>query len=256
MSQRVLGILVGGGPAPGINGVISSATIEAINNGFEVIGIYDGFKWLSDTSFDCQRNTVPLTIAKVSRIHFQGGSILRTARMSLLDERQLGQSMVVYPDERKVTQVLANIRKCGITDLITIGGDDTALSARFVAEGAGASLRVVHVPKTIDSDLPLPGDIRTFGFATARHLGSTIVANLMEDARTTSRWYIVVTMGRKAGFLALGIGKATGATLTLIPEEFPPRTSICQIADVLEGAIIKRQSYDRPDGVAVVAEGL
>src|SRR5262245_61933195 len=99
MSGRVLGILVGGGPAPGINGVISSATIEAINNGFKVVGIYDGFQWLADPAFDCQKHTVELTISKVSRIHFQGGSILRTARMALLDERQLGDSMVVNPDQ-------------------------------------------------------------------------------------------------------------------------------------------------------------
>src|SRR5438477_13041368 len=95
MGQRLVGILVGGGPAPGINGVISSATIEAINNGLEVLGIYDGFKWLSDDAFDPQQHTTPLTIARVSRIHFHGGSILRTARMSLLDERRLGQSVMV-----------------------------------------------------------------------------------------------------------------------------------------------------------------
>ena len=256
MSKRIMGILVGGGPAPGINGVISAATIEAINNGFEVIGIYDGFQWLADAGFDPQHHTTPLPIPKVTRIHFHGGSILRTSRTSLLDERRLGQSVIVEPDIPKVERVLANLRRCNVTHLITIGGDDTALSARFVDEAAGAAMRVVHVPKTIDSDLPLPGDIQTFGYATARHLGATITANLMEDARTTSRWYLVVTMGRKAGFLALGIGKAAGATLTLIPEEFPSRATLAQICDVLEGAIIKRMSMGRPDGVAVIAEGL
>lgn len=256
MARRVLGILVGGGPAPGINGVIEAATIEAINNRFAVVGIYDGFQWLSHPNFDPAKHTTALTIPRVSRIHFGGGSILRTARTTLLDERRLGTSIVVEPDTPRVEQVLANVRAAGITHLITIGGDDTALSARFVDEAAGSSLRVVHVPKTIDNDLPLPGDVQTFGFATARHIGATIVANLMEDAKTTSRWYLVVTMGRKAGFLALGIGKAAGATITLIPEEFPQKTTIAQIADVLEGAIIKRQGYGRPDGVAVVAEGL
>ena len=78
----------------------------------------------------------------------------------------------------------------------------------------------MHVPKTIDNDLDLPPHIDTFGFQTARHIGVEIVKNLMVDAHTTSRWYFVIAMGRKAGHLALGIGKAAGATLTLIPEEF------------------------------------
>jgi len=256
MRQRVLGILVGGGPAPGINGVIEAATIEAINNRFAVVGFYDGFRWLADPAFNADTHSIPLNIPRVARIHFDGGSILRTSRANLLDERGLGSSMIVEPDTERVERVLANLRLTGITHLLTIGGDDTALSARFVDEAAGAALRVVHCPKTIDNDLPLPGEARTFGFATARHRGADIVASLMEDAKSTSRWYIVVAMGRKAGFLALGIGKAAGATISIIPEEFPERTTIAQIADVLEGSIIKRRTYDRPDGVAVVAEGL
>ena len=83
----------------------------------------------------------------------------------------------------------------------------------------------MHVPKTIDNDLDLPPHVDTFGFQTARHFGVEIVKNLMVDAKTTSRWYFVIAMGRKAGHLALGIGKAAGATLTLIPEEFPASRS-------------------------------
>ncbi|NJO38590.1 MAG: hypothetical protein HC871_14510 [Rhizobiales bacterium] len=91
----------------------------------------------------------------------------------------------------------------------------------------------------------------------ARDLGATLAANLMEDSKTTSRWYIVVAMGRHAGFLALGIGKAAGATLTLIPEEFQERpVRLSTVADILAGAIIKRLSRGREDGVAVLAEGI
>jgi 6-phosphofructokinase 1 len=116
---------------------------------------------------------------------------------------------------------------------------------------------VVHVPKTIDNDLDLPYGIPTFGFQTARHVGVEIVKNLMVDARTTSRWYLAVTMGRKAGHLALGIGKAAGATLTIIPEEFPDRpVRLQRLADLLIGAMVKRLSEGRADGVAVLAEGL
>jgi 6-phosphofructokinase 1 len=120
----------------------------------------------------------------------------------------------------------------------------------------GGRIHVVHVPKTIDNDLDLPAHIDTFGFQTARHFGVDIVKNLMVDAKTTSRWYFVIAMGRKAGHLALGIGKAAGATLTLVGEEFPRPLRLKTIVDTLVGAIIKRLSYGRRDGVAVVAEGV
>ncbi len=144
-----------------------------------------------------------------------------------------------------------------MSQLITIGGDDTAYSAMKLEEKAGGRIRVVHVPKTIDNDLDLPGYVDTFGFQTARHYGVEIVKNLMVDAKTTSRWYFVIAMGRKAGHLALGIGKSAGATLTLIPEEFEgQRIRLKAMVDTLVGAIIKRLSYGRRDGVAIIAEGL
>jgi 6-phosphofructokinase 1 len=115
----------------------------------------------------------------------------------------------------------------------------------------------VHVPKTIDNDLPLPPHVPTFGFQTARHLGVELVRNLMEDARSTRRWYIVVAMGRKAGHLALGIGKAAGATLTLVAEEWSaPSLPFAEICDIVEGAVVKRRAMGRHFGVAVLAEGL
>jgi len=115
----------------------------------------------------------------------------------------------------------------------------------------------VHVPKTIDNDLDLPAYVDTFGFQTARHVGVEIVKNLMVDAKTTSRWYFVTAMGRKAGHLALGIGKAAGATLTLLPEEFSGRRiRLKTVVDTLAGAIVKRLSHGRRDGVAILAEGL
>ena len=254
--HRKLAILVGGGPAPGINAVIGAAAIEALNNSMSVVGIYDGFKHLASEHFVPERHTVDLTIPDVARIHFDGGSILRTSRTTLLDEKLLDESTVVQADEIKVKRVLKHFTELGVTHVVSIGGDDTALSARFVAERTNGRIRVVHVPKTIDNDLPLPAEVPTFGFNTARHLGSELIANLMEDAKTTGRWYVVVAMGRHAGFLALGIGKATGATLTLIPEEFAESTTLQQIADVLDGSIIKRRAMGRTDGVAIVAEGL
>jgi ATP-dependent phosphofructokinase / diphosphate-dependent phosphofructokinase len=240
MSAEKLAILVGGGPAPGINSVISAATIKAINEGFEVVGIQDGFKWLvrRDTSHARQ-----LGIDDVSRIHLRGGSLLGTAREN------------PTKSEEAMKAVVDTLKSLGVTRLVTIGGDDTALSSSTVA--ARSDIRTVHVPKTIDNDLPLPAHIPTFGFQTARHVGVELVQNLMEDARATRRWYIVVAMGRQAGHLALGIGKAASATLTLIREEFEQETvPFSRICGIIEGSIIKRRTQGRFYGVAILAEGL
>jgi 6-phosphofructokinase 1 len=242
MHPKKLAILVGGGPAPGINSVIGAATIRSILSGHDVIGIRDGFSWIMQGEID---KVKPLTIEQVSRIHFRGGSYIGIARENPTKDPKLL--------ENTVTSLL----RLNVDKLITIGGDDTAYSALRLEEMANGRIHVVHVPKTIDNDLDLPHGLCTFGFQTARHIGVDIVKNLMVDGQTTSRWYFVVTMGRKAGHLAMGIGKAAGATLTLIPEEFAnEKLRMAKLVDILVGAIIKRRSYGRPDGVAILAEGL
>jgi 6-phosphofructokinase len=237
-----VGLVVGGGPAPGVNGVISAATITAIENGCDVVGILDGFKWLEQGDTQHIRS---LTISDVSRIHLRGGSIIRTSRSNPTKSTE------------KLDNVVNALTSIGIKYLISIGGDDTAYTAYRVTEQAAGRLKTAHVPKTIDNDLPLPDSTPTFGYTTARHLGVTVVKNLSEDARTTLRWYLVVAMGRTAGHLALGIGKAAGATLTVVPEEFGDRrVTIKEICDIVEGAILKRLSMGREFGVAILAEGL
>ncbi|MDZ7268216.1 MAG: diphosphate--fructose-6-phosphate 1-phosphotransferase [candidate division KSB1 bacterium] len=240
--HKKMAILVGGGPAPGINSVIGAATIRGILSGAEVIGIMDGFKWIMEGQIDKIKE---LTIERVSRIHFRGGSYIGISRAN------------PTKNAKHLENTVTSLLRMNVDRLITIGGDDTAFSAMKLEELANGRIHVVHVPKTIDNDLDLPLGINTFGFQTARHLGCDIVKNLMVDGRTTSRWYFVVTMGRKAGHLALGIGKAAGATLTLIPEEFrDQKLKLSVLVDILVGAIIKRLSYGRPDGVAIIAEGL
>jgi 6-phosphofructokinase 1 len=240
--QNKLAILVGGGPAPGINSVIGAATIRACLSGIPVLGIRDGFQWIMRGELGHAR---PLDIESVSRIHFRGGSCLGTARAN------------PTKDPKTLDTTVRSLQQLGVGKLVTIGGDDTAFSAMRLSAHSQGALKVVHVPKTIDNDLDLPAWIPTFGYQTARHVGTGIVRDLLTDAQTTSRWYFVVAMGRKAGHLALGIGKAAGATLTVIPEEFPGKQiPMRAIVDVLAGAIIKRLAYGRSDGVAVLAEGL
>jgi 6-phosphofructokinase 1 len=118
-------------------------------------------------------------------------------------------------------------------------------------------VHVAHVPKTIDNDLPLPRGIPTFGFETAREHGTAVVERLVLDCQTTNRWFFIVMMGRSAGHLALGAGKSAGAPVIVIPEELRRRPiEIEDIVRVIEGAIVKRLAAGRPDGVAVIAEGI
>src|SRR5207302_4469590 len=176
---------------------------------------------------------------------FPGGSVPRTSRAN--PTRQV----------EHLEATIGTLERLGVDKLLTIGGDDTAYSAMTLARQAAGRLRVVHVPKTIDNDLDLPHGISTFGFQTARHDGVELVKSLMVDAKTTSRWYVIVAMGRKAGHLAPEIGKAAASTQTIIPEEFGDgRIRLDHVIDILVGAIVKRKSLGHDDGTAILAEGL
>lgn len=248
---RRLALLVGGGPAPGINGVISAVTIEADNRKIEVYGIQDGYKHLVKGDTTKIRR---LHKYEVAQLYIRGGSLLGTARTNPTKK------------QADMDNVLNIFRAMEFDALVSIGGDDTAFSAHHVYEQfrkIKPDFRVAHVPKTIDNDLPLPEGTPTFGFETARHYGVSTVRNLAEDARTTSRWYLIVCMGRAAGHLALGIGKASAATLTIIPEEFgldakgrPNKITFRHLRDVIVGSIIKRIENNKRYGVIVLAEGL
>lgn len=246
-SQDSIGILVGGGPAPGLNGVISAVTIEARRNNLTVWGIMDGYKWLVTGDQDeFMEHVRELRISDVSRIHYAGGSILRTSRTN--------PAKVPNGVENSVKL----LRHLNIKYMVTIGGDDTAYGAMEIARAAKGEIKFAHVPKTIDNDLPLPDNLPTFGYQTARDLGATLVKNLMEDARTMNRWYIAVAMGRHAGHLALGIAKSAGATLAIIAEEFGHEgfISLDKICDIVETSILKRKAMGHNHGVLVIAEGV
>ena len=207
-----------------------------------MLGILDGYKWLMQGDLS---HVHELDIDELSRIHFEGGSILRTSRAN------------PTRSEESLRQIAESLRRLDVSYLVTIGGNDTAFASARIAATLAGRLAVAHVPKTIDNDLPLPEDVPTFGFTTAVNLGKDLVRNLMQDAATTQKWFFVTGMGRHAGHLTLGIGGAAGATLMLNGEEFTSeRVPIGRVADILEGAIIKRRAHGREHGVALLAEGI
>jgi len=214
--------------------------IEARNRGFTVKGLKEGFKGVSLREPD---SVVELTIEQVSSIASTGGSILGTSRFNPFRSPQTKQ------------QFLSELREHGIDKLVVIGGEGSAyLSHQLALEQPG--VQVVHVPKTIDNDLILPNHYPSFGFETARYAGTKILDTLRVDAKTTKRWFLVTSMGRKAGFLALGLGIASGATSTLIPEEFLPGTTPAEVAQIIFGSIQRRFLSGRDWGVVIIAEGV
>lgn len=240
-----LGILNGGGPAPGLNGVINAVTLAARRRGWSVVGIPKGYSLLMKGDDASLARCTELDEAAVAGIETQGGSILYTSRAN--------------PSKRPedLAKVIASLAKLGVDVLVTVGGDDTASAAMKVAEASAGRLRVAHVPKTIDNDLPLPGEAPTFGYETAKHLGAQLCRNLRVDARTTGRWYLVTAMGRSAGHLAVGMAVGSGADLAIIPEEFPPGPiRLAQVAAMVEASIERRRKAGQDWGLAVLGEGI
>lgn len=239
--MKSYGIIVSGGPAPGINSVISSAVIEGSNRGLRIVGFQDGFDGVLT---DPQSAIRPLTINDVSRIHTTGGSILGTSRRNPFHTAESSE------------QFRAALRAHDLAGLIVIGGDGSAyLSSQIHVRLP--ELHVVHVPKTIDNDLDLPGNAPSFGFESARHRGMEIASTITVDAKTCHRWFLLTAMGRQTGFLALGLGLASGITRTLIPEEFTNHSlSPAELAAELFKTMRVRATHGKPYGVLMVAEGV
>ncbi len=240
--MRRIGVLVGGGPAPGTNAVIAASVIEAIKRGCVPIGFHDGLQWLAERYTDEQHE---MSISEVSRVHLTGGVLLGSSRTD------------VASDPQKLKNAVDALRKLAIDGLVAIGGDDLVRSAMALERESQGRVKVVLVPKSIDNDLDIPAHLPTLGYETARHVGTELAKNLMEDSRTTGRWYLGITMGRPTGHLTLGIGKAVCATCTIIPEEFGSGpVKLSDIADIVEGAIIKRRALGKPHGLALLSEAL
>jgi len=144
--------------------------------------------------------------------------------------------------------------------LVSFGGDDTASTANRLSEwlqNKGVAIQNIHVPKTIDNDLPLPTGVPTFGFRTAAEEGTRIAKTYFEDARTSQNWFIVTAMGREAGHLALEIGAASASSMIIVPEMFKKGKITAQkIARLAISSMLKRQLMDLPYGMLMISEGI
>jgi len=240
MKKWRIGILSGGGDCAGINSaikwVVNAALDEqrCLKNGyqFEVLGIHNGWKGLTGSPQDVSQNTLPLDTATVRTWDRQGGTFLGTSRTNPFNKNN-DQSQVV----------LANIENLGLDVIIAIGGDGTqSITYRLSQEG----VNVIGVPKTIDGDLE--GTDYTLGFETALNVIVEDIDKLRTTAGSHQRIFVVETMGRNAGWLALEGGEAAGAYIILIPEhDF-------SVEKVNELILAGKKAGDRYE-IIVVAEG-
>ena len=237
-------ILCGGGPAPGMNSVSMSVAKTFITKGFRVIGLHGGYSGL----FCKNARTEDLTFAIADRYFNRGGSYLEMSRFKPTDKDfEENFNLDLFKDN--------NIKL-----LVTIGGDDTASTANRISKflaAKGYPIANIHCPKTIDNDLPLPGNAPTFGYNSAKNEGAHLARTVYEDARTSGNWLVISAMGRTCGSLALGIGEATHCPMTIIPEMFN-KTEICleKVVRLSISAILKRKAMGINYGTIVAAEGL
>ncbi len=238
--KDTIAILCGGGPAPGINSVISSVAMAFLDSGYRVLGIHEGYKGLFSAEPDVQE--IDFTFA--DDIHRRGGSALKMSRFKPKDSEFSTRFFLDY-----------NVRL-----LVTIGGDDTASTANRISKFLrknDINIQNIHVPKTIDNDLPLPDNTPTFGYQSAKQEGVRIAQTVYEDARTSGNWFVTAAMGREAGHLAFGIGAACHFPMIVIPEMFNKvEITFDRIIKLIISAIVKRKILDIGYGVAIVSEGV
>ncbi len=238
--KESIAILCGGGPAPGINTVVSSVSKVFLKNEYRVIGLNGGYKSL----FAEKPDFINIDFQYADKILKQGGSALQMSRHKPKD------------NEFSTKFFIDNNVKL----LVTIGGDDTASTANRISkylENNNVKIQNIHVPKTIDNDLPLEEGQPTFGYHSAKEAGVNIASTIYEDARTSGNWFVVSAMGREAGHLAFGIGGACHYPMIIIPEMFN-KTNITfeKITDLVISAILKRKLLGIGYGVAIISEGV
>lgn len=238
--QKSILILCGGGPAPGINSVISTVAKAFLKDGYRVLGLHEGFKGI----FSENPKIKEFDFFHADRIFSRGGSTLIMSRFKPKNEK-LNTNLFL---EKNVKL------------LVSIGGDDTASTANKITgflRKENINIANIHVPKTIDNDLPLPDRNPTFGFHSAKDEGVRIANTTYEDARTSQNWFVMSSMGRSAGHLAFGIAASCHFPMMVIPEMFN-RTSITfdKVVRLVISSMIKRKIVKINYGVALISEGV
>lgn len=238
--MKTVAILCGGGPAPGINTVVATVTKVFLKDGYRVLAVHEGYKGL----FAEHPEIEELTYGKAEQIYSRGGSAIKMSRFKPKDE-DFNTRLFIQEE---------------IELLVTVGGDDTASTAnrltKFLADNQ-VNIKNIHVPKTIDNDLPLPEGIPTFGFTSAKEMGVSIGKVIKAEAATTQNWYLLMSMGREAGHLAFEIGKGIHASMIIIPEMFNrTQITIDKVIRLIISSMIKRRILGQKSGVVVVSEGI
>lgn len=239
--KKSIAILCGGGPAPGINTVISSVAKVFLKHNYRVIGLHDGFQSL----FTYKLREEEITFQKADEIRQAGGSMLAMSRFKPTDMSRLNTDFFINNNVKL---------------LVTIGGDDTARSSMMVSDYLKTFnyyVQCIHVPKTIDNDLCLPEGIHTFGFQSAVAEGVKLATTIYEDARTSGTWFVISSMGREAGHLAFTIGASAHYPMIIIPEMFN-KTAITfdKILRLIISSMLKRKILGINYGAAIISEGV
>ena len=228
---RKVGMLTGGGDAPGLNGVIRAVTMKSIEDyGYEVAGIKRGWRGLLAPESD---SLMPLGVEDVRYILQEGGTILGSSRTN------------PYKNEGDAEKVVKQMEEFGLDALVAIGGDDTLGVAKRLYDDFG--VQVVGCPKTIDNDLSATDT--TFGYDTAVSIATEAIDRLRTTAKSHERVVVVEVMGRHAGWITWGAGLASAANVTLIPEVEPDMDAI---ADLFK----KRAGNGEKWGLVAVSEGV
>ncbi|MBR5831727.1 MAG: 6-phosphofructokinase [Bacteroidales bacterium] len=242
--KNAVAILTGGGPAPGMNTIIASVAKTFLRDGYRVIGLHGGYSSLFTTT----PRMIDIDFLMADDIFNKGGSMLKMSRFKPSDsdfENRFNLSL--FQDN--------NIKL-----LVTVGGDDTASTANRISAFLAKKnypISNIHVPKTIDNDLPLPNSSPTFGYNSAKAQGTVIGTAVMEDARTSENWFVVSAMGRSAGHLALGIAGACHYPMVVIPEFFNKTTiTLDKIIRMVISSIVKRKIMGINYGAAMISEGV
>jgi 6-phosphofructokinase 1 len=242
--KEAIAILTGGGPAPGMNTVVGSVAKVFLRNGYRVIGLHGGYGSL----FNPNPRTTEIDFKFADDIFNRGGSAVIMSRYKPTAE----------DFEKRFN--LDFFKQNNVKLLVTVGGDDTASTANRVAKFLQEnhySIANIHVPKTIDNDLPLPNGTPTFGYESAREGGAHIATVVYEDARTSENWFVVAAMGRSAGHLAFGIGASCHYPMIVIPEMFNKTTITCdKIVNLAISSIVKRKIMGENYGALVISEGV